>query len=142
MSKKIVLVACVKEKRAEACPARDLYISSWFKKAARYAVQNADQWYILSAEYGLLNPNQVIGPYDTKLRSKGIHYRKAWAEWTCAKLKNHLKPGDKVVFLAGEAYREFLLGRISDLGYKIEIPMEGLGIGKQMHWLDQHTKED
>lgn len=142
MTKKIVLVSCVREKRAVPSPARDLYISDWFRKASRYALQFSDEWYILSAEYGLVHPDQLLEPYNTTLRTKGMGVRKAWAEWVFTKLKTHLKPGDKVVFLAGKAYREFLVDRVSDLGCKIEIPMEGLRIGEQMHWLDQHTKAD
>lgn len=140
MSKTIVLVSCVSEKRTTACPARDLYTSDWFTKAARYAGQIADEWYILSAKYGLVHPDQVLEPYNTTLKTMGKSARQAWAEQVFASFKSRLSSDDTVVFLAGQAYREFLLARIARLGCKTEIPMEGLRIGEQMQWLNRHLK--
>ena len=64
MSRKVALVSCVSEKRTVPSPARDLYISDWFTKAAHYAGQVADEWYILSARYELVHPVQVLEPYN------------------------------------------------------------------------------
>lgn len=140
MPKKIVLVSCVSEKRTVPSPARDLYTSDWFTKAARYAEQVADEWYILSARYGLVHPDQVLEPYNATLKTMGKSARQAWAAQVFASLKPRLSPGDTVVFLAGQAYREFLLAQVTRLGRKVEIPMEGLRIGEQMQWLNQHLK--
>jgi cytoplasmic iron level regulating protein YaaA (DUF328/UPF0246 family) len=140
MSKKIVLVSCVSKKSTIACPARSLYTSDWFIKAARYADQTSQEWYILSAKYGLVHPDQVLEPYNTTLKTMDKRARQAWAEWVFASLQPRLSPGDTVIFLAGQAYREFLADRISRLGCKIEIPMEGLRIGEQLHWLSQPTE--
>lgn len=139
MSRKVVLVSCVSEKRTVPSPARDLYTSDWFTKAARYADQVADEWYILSARYGLVHPDQVLEPYNATLKTMGKSARQAWAERVFASLKPRLSPGDTVVFLAGQAYREFLLAQVARLGCKVEIPMEGLRIGEQMQWLNQHS---
>ncbi len=141
MSKKIVLVSCVSEKSITPSPARILYSSDWFIKAARYASQIADEWYILSAKFGLVHPDQVLEPYNTTLKTMGKSARQAWAERVFASLQPRLSSGDTVIFLAGQVYREFLLERISRLGCKIEIPMEGLRIGEQMQWLNQHIKD-
>jgi hypothetical protein len=51
-----------------------------------------------------------------------------------------LRPGDHVVFLAGEAYRAGLIDAIRGMGCTVEIPMEGLGIGQQLHWLKEHLR--
>ena len=67
MARTIILVSCVRKKRATASLAKDLYISDWFRKPAAYAGRNSDAWYILSARYGLVEPNQVIEPYDVTL---------------------------------------------------------------------------
>jgi len=141
MSKKIVLVSCVDEKSITACPARYLYTSDWFKKAARYAGQIADEWYILSTKYGLVHPDQVLDPYNATLKTMKKSARQAWAERVFASLQSRLSLDDTLVFLAGQAYREFLVDRLSRLGCKIEIPMEGLRIGEQMQWLNQHMKD-
>src|SRR5690606_13413659 len=55
----IALVSCVSSKEPHAAPARDLYTSALFRKARAYAERNADAWYILSAKYGLVDPNRV-----------------------------------------------------------------------------------
>ncbi|MBN1666853.1 MAG: hypothetical protein JW862_07180 [Anaerolineales bacterium] len=140
MSRKVALVSCVSEKRTVPSPARDLYTSDWFTKAARYASQITDEWYILSAKYGLVHPDQVLEPYNATLKTMGKSARQAWAALVFASLKPHLSPGDTVVFLAGQIYREFLLPLVTHLGCKVEIPMEGLRIGEQLRWLNQHLK--
>ena len=69
MPERIVLVSCVSEKRTTACLARNLYNSDWFTKAARYAGQVADEWYILSARYGLVHPDQMLESYNATLKT-------------------------------------------------------------------------
>ena len=54
MGNTIALVACVSKKRDTSMAARELYISNWFKKASAYSQQTANEWYILSALYGLI----------------------------------------------------------------------------------------
>ena len=44
---------------------------------------------------------------------------------------------DRIVFLAGKHYRHHLAERLLVLGYDVEVPMEGLGIGEQLAWMDR-----
>lgn len=139
MSKTIALVSCVSEKLSSTVAAEQLYCSDWFMKASSYARQEADSWYILSAKYGLLRPDQVIEPYNQTLKSMPIHLRREWANGVIANLRNILEPGDKVIFLAGKIYRVLLIDPIINMGCQIEVPMEGLTIGRQLRWLNQYT---
>jgi len=41
--------------------------------------------------------------------------------------------------LAGERYREFLVPELAEHGYATDVPMRGLGIGRQLQWLSQQT---
>ena len=50
----------VKAKRTFAAPASDLYTSQLFRALRGYAIGHADAWYVLSAEHGLLRPDQVV----------------------------------------------------------------------------------
>ncbi len=68
--KTIHLVSCVSLKRPIPSPARDLYISTWFLKARAYVEATRTPRFILSAEHGLLSPDEVITPYD---RTVGVH---------------------------------------------------------------------
>ncbi len=134
---KIALVSCVSEKADQPQPARDLYTSSWFEKASRYAEQNADRWYILSAKHGVLPPDEVIAPYDETLNEMGAEQRRAWARDVARQLEEILQPGDHVILLAGQRYREFLLEPLRILGCDVNIPMKGMRIGEQLSWLDE-----
>ena len=60
---RICFVSCVSLKASVARPASELYVSPLFRKAKEFASNNFDQWYILSAEYGLVHPDVIIEPY-------------------------------------------------------------------------------
>ena len=96
--------------------ARDLYTSTWFDKASAYARQVADEWYILSAKYGLVSPGTVIAPYEQTLTKMPAAERQAWAGRVLKNLGAVLTPGDHVVILAGQAYRANLVGPICESG--------------------------
>lgn len=140
MSKKIVLVSCVAKKRSEPSPARSLYISDLFEKASSYAEKIGDEWFILSALYGLVPPEKIIAPYDKTLLKMPNNERQKWASQVFGDLKNKISAGDTVIFLAGERYRENLIDPVTRLGCKIEIPMEGMRIGEQMQWLNRQNR--
>jgi cytoplasmic iron level regulating protein YaaA (DUF328/UPF0246 family) len=139
MPRTIALVACVAVKAKTPCQAKDLYISPWFVKASAYAEKVADAWFILSAKYGLLGPHEIIAPYNETLNRMPATARRAWAAQVFEDLKAVIaKPGDRIVMLAGKRYREHLVDPLQAYGCLVEIPMEGLGIGKQLQWLNQH----
>jgi hypothetical protein len=140
--RKIALVACVKEKSHMPMPARDLFISNWFRRASAYAMRVADEWYILSAKYGLVAPDTVIEPYDEPLNRMPVAARRAWAKCVLEDLDRVLQPGDQVMILAGKKYRENLVNPIQQMGCSVEIPMEGLRIGEQLRWLKQQLERN
>jgi len=135
----IYLVSCVSQKRRQTCAARDLYISDWFVKARRYAEASGCSWFILSAEYGLVPPDQVVAPYERTLNTMGVAKRRAWAEQVAHQLVEVIPDMSHVVFLAGERYREFLSQHLASRGVTVSIPMAGLRIGEQLSWLAQNS---
>ena len=138
MSKTIALVACVSKKNKSPMSARDLYISDWFLKASAYADRISDQWFILTAKYGLLDPDDVIDPYDETLNKMPVKARRDWAVRVQDELIPQLNYGDQLVILAGMKYREFLVDPLGARGFQVEIPMEGLRIGEQLSWLSNN----
>jgi hypothetical protein len=134
------LVSCVGKKGAAPSRARDLYTSDWFHKARAYVEARGDRWFILSAECGLLHPDTVVAPYERTLNRMGIAERRAWAARVLAALEPQLAGVGRVVVLAGERYREFILGRLRELTPVIEIPLAGLRIGEQLGWLARHQR--
>lgn len=135
----LVLVSCVGKKQSCPAPAKDLYISDWFRKARCLVEAKKARWCILSAKYGLVEPNQVIDPYEKTLNTMGIAARRAWAKQVMDQLPPWLADTPRVVFLAGARYREFLIQplqcRDRGWGIDVEIPMKGLKIGEQLAWL-------
>jgi len=67
--------------------------------------------------------------------------RRAWARRVLAQVGESILPGSHVIILAGRKYREFLVDPLTRRGYFVEVPMEGLGIGQQLQWLDKHTEK-
>nr|WP_205082966.1 DUF6884 domain-containing protein [Paracraurococcus ruber] len=119
-----------------AAPARDLYVSPWFRMARRYAETRGDIWFILSAEHGLVHPDKVLDPYDRTLLTMPVGARRAWATLVEAQMRDVLPACIPViVVLAGARYREFLGEPLSRHADRVEVPMQGLGIGKQLGWL-------
>lgn len=140
MTKRVVLVSCVKTKGDSAVAAKDMYISPLFKGMRRYAEQNADAWYILSAEHGVLQPDQIIVPYERTLRTMQKPDRMAWDQQVRKQLLELIPAGAEVIFLAGIRYREGVAPFLKCNGFKTEIPMEGKKFGLQLSWLKENAK--
>ena len=138
---RIALVSCVKSKRAAASPARDLYISQLFRGLRAYAEAHADAWYILSAEHGVLRPDDVIAPYEKTLTTMPKRDRVAWAGRVQTQLLEILPSGAEVILLAGSRYREGIEFFLRQHGFSVSTPMEGLGIGKQLQWLNRAANQ-
>lgn len=137
----VYLVSCVSRKREHACAARDLYVSDLFRKARRFVEATGCAWFILSAEHGLVAPDQVIAPYERTLNTMRVGDRRAWSERVAAQLAEAVPGLTRVVFLAGERYREFLAQHLVSRGVEVSVPMEGLRIGEQLSWLGRHSSQ-
>lgn len=137
--KKIVLISCSSKKLSEKSKAKEIYSSDLFKKNLEYAISlNPDVVYILSAKYGLLNLEEEIEPYNVTLNKMSKNARKDWARDVIKKLKEIVDlERDKIIFLAGQKYREFLISEIKNY----EIPLKGLGIGKQLKFLKEKLEK-
>jgi cytoplasmic iron level regulating protein YaaA (DUF328/UPF0246 family) len=136
--RKVVLISCVSQKLDRKSKAKDLYISSLFKKNMAYAkTLKPDAIYILSAKYGLLNLDDEIEPYDVTLNTMKVAERKSWAENVLSQLEKVESTEDtKFIFLAGNNYRKYLMLHL----HHTEVPMEGLPIGKQLQFLTEKLR--
>lgn len=137
----VYLVSCVSRKRGQACEARDLYVSDLFRKARRYAEASGCPWFVLSAEHGLVAPGRVVAPYERTLNTMPVADRRSWAGRVAAQLAEAVPDLSRVVFLAGERYREFLARHLAGRGVAVSAPMEGLRIGEQLSWLGRHAPQ-
>lgn len=137
----IYLVSCVSKKRQTICAARDLYISDWFVKARNYVESTGSTWFILSAKYGVVAPNQQIKWYNMTLNKMSVHERRAWAERVRLQLDVLLPPIEWLVVLAGWRYREFLTEYLLTRASKVCVPMRGMSIGKQLRYLKETRQQ-
>lgn len=67
--------------------------------------------------------------------------RRQWASRVLNQLEPHLDGVGSVVFFAGRRYREFLEPTLRSRGLDVSVPMEGLGIGKQLRWLTEMLRD-
>lgn len=139
MPNTIVFISCVKSKRQTSCAAQDMYVSPLFKRMLKYArTLNPNKIFILSAEYGLLQLDDVINPYEKTLINMKVHERKIWANCVLEQLRKEADlQSDRFVILAGSLYRENLIPHMAHC----EVPMKGLAFGKQLQWLTKRTAE-
>ena len=135
---RVLLVSCSKSKRVcnKKYKAEDLYNSALFKKSRSYAQNNFSHWYILSAKHGLLSPDTLIKPYNLTLNDMTVTGRKAWSESISLNILKLCTPGTEFNILAGKSYTMYLVPLLCELGYSVQLPLKGLGIGQRLAWLN------
>jgi hypothetical protein len=136
----VILIGCVRTKKAVASPASELFASPLFEGRRRYAAGSWRPWYILSAKFGLLAPGDVIGPYDVYLAAQSPGYRRAWGEFVTAQLeqREHVLRGRRIEVHAGAAYVDPLQGPLAALGAVLAVPLAHLRQGEQLAWYGKH----
>jgi hypothetical protein len=92
--------------------------------------------FVLSAKYGLLDPDEEIGPYEMTLNNMSSREIKQWAQRVLERLKEAADINrDHFIFLAGEKYRKYLCPHL----HAYDVPLQGLRIGEQLQKLKELT---
>lgn len=133
---KVGLVACCGEKLTKPALAFELYQSDLFKKASRYCQLNYHRWFILSAELGLVFPDQIVHPYDRKLTAAD---GPSWAPKVTERLVYDPETYGRTLYYAhaGKLYTDPLLADVP-----MAFPMKSLGIGEQLAWYKERLDGD
>lgn len=133
MSRTLYLVACCGRKLDHVAPAKDLYQSQLFRASRAYA-EARGEWAILSARHYLLWPDKQIRPYDQKL---GDGVKSDVTDWAISVRDAIQERPDirRVVILAGRLYSHPLAELLRSDGLRVELPLEGMSIGKRLQWL-------
>ncbi|MEX0663315.1 MAG: DUF6884 domain-containing protein [Acidimicrobiia bacterium] len=143
MTRRIGLVGCVKVKASKPLAAADLYLSTLFQGRRSYVESSCDEWWILSAKHGLVDPGDVLAPYDVTLKDASRVERRRWSQSVLHDVDERVHPvvGDVFEVHAGAEYRDFgLLQGLEDRGCEVVIPTQGLGIGRQLQFYKQHQR--
>ena len=140
----IVLISCVSQKTPHKNMAKDLYVSSLFKKSWQYTKEiiKPDGVYILSALYGLIRFDEVIEPYDKTLLNMSKEECQEWAEKVKTQLNGRFVKDTRTledynfIILAGSKYYE----NLSEFLPNKEFPLGRLPIGKRLGVLSTAIK--
>ncbi|MBM7554524.1 hypothetical protein JOC33_003462 [Thalassobacillus pellis] len=100
-----------------------------------------DAWFILSAKYGLLEPDTVIEPYDVSVNQLHTSARKTWSHSVLAQVMAFPTPISRIDFYAGRPYREQLMHDLELRGIPCQTPLQGKGIGEQLRYYALHTQD-
>lgn len=119
-----------------------MYISQWFQAAKKYILSLEIDYFILSAKHGILHPTQLVEPYDQSLYHLSAPERRQWSEIVVKQLIAIAPPPSEFIMLAGKRYREGIIEPLQKAGYNTTIPLQGLGIGKQLQWLAANTPRE
>ncbi|CAB4785713.1 unannotated protein [freshwater metagenome] len=134
---RVGLIGCVKTKRATPGPAMDLYLSALFNGRRKAVEASCDSWFILSAKHGLLQPTEIIEPYDLALTSLSRTQQELWSQNVVQSLVASLGDLNGFIFEihAGSEYRNFgVIDGLQRLGATVINPTVGLTFGEQLRF--------
>lgn len=134
--KRLVIISCGERKiwdlqsSAGPTPARDVYVSPYFRDNRRYAELFGDRWLILSSKYGFTDPDFVIpGPYEVTFKRKRTN--PIGVEALAAQVRQKgLTRYDLVEVLGGQDYAERARAAFDGTGVPVACPIEGLRLGE------------
>ena len=135
---RVVIAQCTGLKRDGKHAARDLYDESdYFRKQRDYAEAVADEWFIQSALYGLLHPDDVVESYDR--HAKDVDDAEAWASEIADDLATAVPDNAVVEVLGGKRYADPLTPELEERGFEVHEPLRGQRIGKRRQSLAKMT---
>lgn len=127
----VALIACSSKKAPTKREACKLYQGELFKKSVLYCKQRNIKYFILSAKYGLISPDQIISPYNLSLNNMNKTEKKNWYMKVNKQLYD--EGIEEAIILAGKNYHE-------GLNIKKIMVLPSKGIGYQLHFLQNQIK--
>lgn len=121
--------------------AQDVYIGSYTKQLKKYVNCYYDDWFILSAKYGIIHKDFIIAEkYDVTFndkRSNPVNIEQLNESIT----KSDICSYNQIEVLAGSNYTAMLKRSIID-NSKMVFPLKGIGgMGYHMQWMANRIKE-
>jgi hypothetical protein len=125
-SGRVVLIGSSGSTAEESDAAGRLFRSDGFARAREHAVHSRLPWFVLSAKHGLLDPDDVISPFEVQIDDQSAAYRTAWGEWVVAQLADRLQLDGVVVEVHGGVdFAQPLRQPLARRGAVLEIPLPG-----------------
>jgi hypothetical protein len=131
------LISCSKSKGGHSDLARNMYVSPLYRKSVMVAEGWGLSFSILSAKYGLLDPEEIIEPYDLTLKGASKQFKSEWARRVDGQIRSSIDPKKKLIVLAGDDYYVPLIEEGAGRPLNFFAPMRGLSLGNRLVFLNQ-----
>ena len=82
----IILIGSIGDRVNVPAPAKEVFREVDFQLSRLDAELSDSEWFVLSAEHGLVEPNEWISPDSRTLADMDPEYRSVWASWVVARL--------------------------------------------------------
>lgn len=114
----VILLGSVGERAAVPAPAKDVFREPSFQLSRLDAELSGKEWFILSAEHGLVAPHEWISPDSRTLADMDPDYRVVWAAWVVTRLQSLIGDleGKNVRVNAPDAFIGPLFADLQDAG--------------------------
>jgi len=131
----LIIVGCSQKKLPHPAPAIDLNQGQLFKSVKKVALQNQFDLKILSGKYGLLNPDEIIEPYNQKIKTKADVKR--IQDLIKSKIVHIWRKYDIILTIMGKKYQEVLKPYLDN---KFYIIFDKRGIGGYLSQVSHFSK--
>lgn len=84
----VILLGSIGDRVNVPAPAKEVYREVSFQLSRLDAELSGSEWFVLSAEHGLLAPNEWMSPDSRTLADMDPAYRVVWASWVVARLQS------------------------------------------------------
>lgn len=127
----IILLGSVGERVNVPAPAKEVYRDVAFQLSRLDAELSGSEWFVLSAEHGLMAPNEWMSPDSRTLADMDPDYRVVWASWVVARLQSLVGSldGAHVRLDAPDAIVGPLFAGLQDMGALVSSGGVGASVG-------------
>lgn len=130
------LISCSKTKGGHREAARHLYTSPLYRKSVTLTERWAIPFSIMSAKYGLLDPDEIIEPYELTLKQASKKVKIEWARQVHKQLRSFRHK--TLLILAGDDYLSPLLQAAEGpAAFEYFAPLQGLSLGTRLAFLNE-----
>ena len=136
-----IIISCAKQKiwdktlDAGPTPARDAYISAYFRLCRAFAEKYGIGWAIFSAKYGIIAPDFIIHKnYDVSFKTGSSSLVETKLEQQLVDMK--IEKYEAVISLCGQPYYKKLESVCRHLDLSLQNPLAHLRIGQRMRLLN------
>ncbi|MBD8606079.1 hypothetical protein IFT73_04365 [Aeromicrobium sp. CFBP 8757] len=84
----VILLGSIGDRVNVPAPAKEVYREVSFQLSRLDAELSGSEWFVLSAEHGLLAPNEWMSPDSRTMADMDPAYRVVWASWVVARLQS------------------------------------------------------